>query len=694
MSEPIAAGKTVSDPKRRRWHWSTWIIVGLLAIASFLVNFPACSVSNTTLRRGGGREINHGWPLVYRVHLDYPLNNPPAEPVLWSFRLGDSEWNFGALIVDLLCAAAVGVVVVFLWERRRRKRGSIWRFSLREALALMLVIAIGTGCWKAASDRRQDLVALLRGTSWLPSIKLVPRLPLWLRQLVGDEKLDWFPFHDPATQYGDEPIYVKIPERGYRGGPPTEAEVKLRTETLLKLVGERPDFFGVDLGPQWTNQEPALDFLRRAPTIRHVRSSSWTSELIEALSNCDDLSTFIDVDNRFDVDGFGFGKKKQQLPTTADARTLRGCRHLKTLVLPTKSVTAQTIAILADLPELESLEFRRCPIGRAGWEQIGRMKGLRRLSVAKCELTDADMEPISHLPRLEELDVKDSEITDAGIGVLAGCASLWRLDLTGTDITNVGLARLSRLPQLENLSIANTHTNDAGLAPLSQLTSLQRLDISATDVNHIEQFNCATIPRLRSLAITYCPILRSEVAAWPTLFPTVALEEDYGLNSTPRPASITYNDQTFASFVEGDRAELCHPEVTNETLRDFVAWAKRNPVPIRQVMLDQATISDDGLALLRDLPEVTEIDLSGTAITPAGIARLGGLRGLEIVGLDPAQLDERSVAALKALPHLKEVHMWTGRTREAKRAVKRFKKDLPQLEYLPDDFDGPVPIVG
>jgi hypothetical protein len=49
---------------------------------------------------------------------------------------------------------------------------------------------------------------------------------------------------------------------------------------------------------------------------------------------------------------------------------------------------------------------------------------------------------------------------------------------------------------------------------------------------------------------------------------------------------------------------------------------------------------------------------------------------------------------LKGLPHLKEVHIWTHRYREAKRAGERFKKDLPQLDWFNDDFDGPIPIVG
>lgn len=108
------------------------------------------------------------------------------------------------MLLDVIFAAGVGIGIVALWDRRRRIRGSVWRFSLREALAALTLAAIVAGCWKTSCDANQRLEAQVRQVYGYPfqSLELVADLPEWLRPTVGDENLRWYPIRELAFMDG------------------------------------------------------------------------------------------------------------------------------------------------------------------------------------------------------------------------------------------------------------------------------------------------------------------------------------------------------------------------------------------------------------------------------------------------------------------------------------------------------------
>ena len=58
-----------------------------------------------------------------------------------------------------------------------------------------------------------------------------------------------------------------------------------------------------------------------------------------------------------------------------------------------------------------------------------------------------------------------------------------------------------------------------------------------------------------------------------------------------------------------------------------------------------------------------EIDLAGTQVTDAGLARLKGVGNLHTVRLSPEQITEIGVAGLKQLPKLQALRISQGKAR-------------------------------
>jgi hypothetical protein len=123
----------------------------------------------------------------------------------WAFTGQCAVWKTG-LILDL--AAALGLVIVTAtvceWARRRR-----WRYSLRSALGVFVLISVALGWWLGTRDgcnREIRAVAGLRAKGC--EITRSCNAPVWLRMLVGASYLSSFThvasihttFHDPDRE--------------------------------------------------------------------------------------------------------------------------------------------------------------------------------------------------------------------------------------------------------------------------------------------------------------------------------------------------------------------------------------------------------------------------------------------------------------------------------------------------------------
>ena len=99
------------------------------------------------------------------------------------------------------------------------------------------------------------------------------------------------------------------------------------------------------------------------------------------------------------------------------------------------------------------------------------------------QITDADMKFLADLPDLESVDFWHQPVTDKGVAYIATLPQLRTLLLDGTGITDVGVERLKELTELQTLGLSSTQISDAGLVSLKGLTELEALYLSNTHIS-------------------------------------------------------------------------------------------------------------------------------------------------------------------------------------------------------------------
>lgn len=92
---------------------------------------------------------------------------------------------------------------------------------------------------------------------------------------------------------------------------------------------------------------------------------------------------------------------------------------------------------------------------------LGKLTGLKSLTLFQTDITDAGLIYLSGLTKLEYLDLSSSKVTDAGLAYLSGLTKLKTLELNYTQITDAGLVDLRGLTNLEKLDLRNTQVTDA-----------------------------------------------------------------------------------------------------------------------------------------------------------------------------------------------------------------------------------------
>lgn len=126
-------------------------------------------------------------------------------------------------------------------------------------------------------------------------------------------------------------------------------------------------------------------------------------------------------------------------------------------------------------------ERARAEIERLGGEvrRDGQMPGTPVVSVilTKTRVIDGELSMLANFPQLRTLDLRGTRITDKGLAHLERLTNLQQLYLDSTPITDLGLGRLKDLKELRELSLKDTSISDLGLAFLPGLTNLEKVNL-------------------------------------------------------------------------------------------------------------------------------------------------------------------------------------------------------------------------
>lgn len=114
--------------------------------------------------------------------------------------------------------------------------------------------------------------------------------------------------------------------------------------------------------------------------------------------------------------------------------------------------------------------------------------------------------------------------------------------------------------------------------------------------------------------------------------------------------------------------------VTNETL------AALEPVKEQVTWLNLAgtAITDDGLAQLAALPNLTRLHLEKTSVGDAGLAHLAGLQQLEYLNLYATNVTDAGVDQLSGLAGLQKLYLWQSKVTDA--GADKLRAAIPEID--------------
>jgi hypothetical protein len=166
------------------------------------------------------------------------------------------------------------------------------------------------------------------------------------------------------------------------------------------------------------------------------------------------------------------------------------------------------LEVLSHAAGIRGLELGSGPAD--GWQWLADRPALEQLVVEGRGLTEDDLAQIGKIGGLKSLTLSGPHVDDRSTKHLRGLARLEVLNLSGSVVGNVTLANLAGLP-LKELSLAGTRVTNAGVATLENLKTLRRLDVTDSKINNDGIANL--IDRLPECWVTPALVIPAGLAA-------------------------------------------------------------------------------------------------------------------------------------------------------------------------------------
>jgi len=291
-------------------------------------------------------------------------------------------------------------------------------------------------------------------------------------------------------------------------------------------------------------------------------------------------------------------------------------------------------------------------------EWIAGLVDLKRLDLSMTYVTGRGIERLAKLAQLEELNLDTAEaITDAAIAFLRANHKLRRLNLRGTDVTDTGLEYLGTLTGLTSLNISETQVTDIGLENLAALDQLEELDLGGNKISGVGLDVLKLLPKLRKLSFHGIQRRNAGVCWAPVV--TDAEMDTIALLTGLEDLNVGW----------GVGLGLPDPMAPSRPLSEMDCHLNGG---IR--------VTDLGVAKLASLKRLRRLDLSGSAITAAGLKSLSVLPRLERLSLWNAQaLDDSTGASLRAFRGLNALDLSNTAVGDG---TMRELASLPRLQHL------------
>ncbi len=143
-----------------------------------------------------------------------------------------------------------------------------------------------------------------------------------------------------------------------------------------------------------------------------------------------------------------------------------------------EALTNAGLMLVAELPNLQSLNLSRRPVSSEAIAAIGKKTMLREIDLTGSPVDPSVAESLQTLSHLQTLKL---DATAAGDGAVHAVSSLplETLSLQGTPLTDAGLEEIGRIQTLKSLDVGRTQVTGVGFRALKKL-DLVKLNASVT----------------------------------------------------------------------------------------------------------------------------------------------------------------------------------------------------------------------
>jgi hypothetical protein len=527
-----AAQSPSSSTERRPWyslHFSTWVLIVLGGVVGALLLVPGEDSFYPDQRSADpDRAIVHGWPFTYLWRTPGNRSKLFADddslkvPFVWALSDSVKEFRPAVLLVDIVALFACVGVGVAAWEWRRRARRFRFQFRLRSLFVAVTLFAALLGWWTVERRADRELMEHLRAVetgsmSVSPAKVRVPRFPLWVRAIVGDERL---------KQTGITRLDSGL----------TAVWTPATHEHIKYLVDRFSSELAVEIKKTPDDRELAR-FLELSP-LENLLIHGASARVVCRLSGLPALRRlYIGAHHGAAIDDAGMNCLAKMLSlrmldivdahriTEMSLNELTATSHSEYLDLWRSKLTGKGLAAIAGIRELRYLGLAVAPINDKDFESLAGNSRIERLIVSATLLTDDACKTVQSMIGLKRICLWDQAETDAGIVELKRnrpdlevfCSGdsiaefKTRIDDVNAGVTarlevamNVSdqhLSELGTLTKINSLALWNRRLADAALESVKTLTGLKELDISGSQISGKGLLHLLRLPNLTTLTL-------------------------------------------------------------------------------------------------------------------------------------------------------------------------------------------------
>ena len=254
---------------------------------------------------------------------------------------------------------------------------------------------------------------------------------------------------------------------------------------------------------------------------------------------------------------------------------------------------------LVSLPALAKLDLSHTRITDIGFQGLKEMRGVTHLDLYYAEqIGDGVLSVVKNWRNLRRINVRGTTVTDAGVAHLVGHPSLESIDVGFSLFTDNGFEHLAAIPNLKEIAVGGNKVTDVGLNSLRLMPNLVAVDLSGSQ--------------------------RTDSGLW------AATITDRGL-------------ETLAVLTRLERLNLRNSKISD------VGFAKLSSLPLRDLNLAETQLSATGLAALPALSKLERLSLwKCKRVEDDAIESIAGLKQLRWLDVKGTKLTAAGIARLRA----------------------------------------------